>query len=226
MKRLAAGLLCVCAFQATAAAHVLDEYLQVAQIALESDGVRVELRLIPGAQVADRIFALLDVDEDGQLSPAEQQTYARRVLQDVTLDVDGRRTSLALADVAFPLRREMTEGVGVIRLKLAAKSALGMAGDHRVEFRNDHLPELSAYLANTLVPASDKIAVLRQQRDPRQHELRVDLHTRTTTPRWVWWTGLWLFGLCLALFVGRALFSARTRNRQVVAPGSHCFDIR
>jgi len=226
MKRLAAGLLCVCALPATAAAHVVDEYLQVAQIALESDGVRVELRLIPGAQLADRIFALIDLDDDGLLSPAEQQAYARRVLQDVTLDVDGRRANLALADLAFPVRREMNEGVGVIRLKLAAQAALGMAGDHRVEFRNDHLPELGAYLANMLVPASDKIEVLRQQRDPRQHGLRVDLHTRTAASRWFWGAGLGLFGLCLSLVVGRVRLSARTRNRQVIDPGCHGFDIR
>ena len=81
MKRRLACCLCVLIFQATAAAHVLDEYLQVAQIALAPDGVRVELRLIPGVKVADRIFALIDVDDvDGKISPVEEQAYARRVL--------------------------------------------------------------------------------------------------------------------------------------------------
>jgi hypothetical protein len=31
------------------------------------------------------------------------------------------------------------------------------AGEHRLSFRNDHLPEFSVYLANALVPATDAI---------------------------------------------------------------------
>jgi hypothetical protein len=45
---------------------VLDQYLQVAQIALAPDGVRVELRLIPGVQAADRICTLIDAGGMGK----------------------------------------------------------------------------------------------------------------------------------------------------------------
>jgi len=201
MTRLAAGLLCVCALRATAAAHVLDEYLQVAQIALSPDGVGVELRLVPGVQVADRIFAQLDLDHDGQLAPAEQQAYAQRVLQDVALDVDGRRATLALTAAGFPSRGELADGVGAIRLTFSAPAALGTPGDHRVEFRNRHLPELGVYLANVLVPDSDHIVVTRQQRDPWQRELRVECSARRDARGWVWWAGAWSFGVCLVVLL-------------------------
>jgi hypothetical protein len=121
---------------------VLDEYVQAAQITLAPGGARVELRLVPGVEVADRVFAMIDVDGDGKISPAEEQAYARRVLQDITLEVDGRRAPLALTGVQFPSRREMNEGIGAIRLDLTAEAALGAAGEHQLSFRNDHLPEL------------------------------------------------------------------------------------
>jgi hypothetical protein len=183
-----------------APAHVLDQYLQVAKIALAPDGVRVELRLIPGARVADRVFALIDVDGDGQISPAEERAYARRALHDVALEVDGRRATLALTAVQFPSRREMNEGVGAIRLDLAAEAALGAAGEHQLSFRNDHLPELGVYLANALIPTTDAIKITGQRRDVLQRGLQVDFRVLSADARaWPRWTGVLLFGLCLAL---------------------------
>src|SRR5215213_314102 len=148
MMRLLACLLCAFAFQATAAAHVLDEYVQATQLSLTPGGARVELRLTPGVEVADRVFALIDVDGDGQISSSEGQAYARRVLRDIALEVDGRRVPLTQAGINFPSRRELKEGRGAIRLAFAAEGALGAAGEHQLSFRNDHLPELSAYLVN------------------------------------------------------------------------------
>ncbi len=132
MRRTLAWLLCALALQATAVAHVLDEYVQAAQIALAPEGVRVELRLTPGALVAERVYALVDVDGDGQISPSEEQAYARRVIEDVALEVDGRRAPLRLKGSEFPSRREMDEGVGAIRLELTADADLVTAGEHRV----------------------------------------------------------------------------------------------
>jgi hypothetical protein len=196
MRRLLACLLCAFAFQATAAAHVLDEYLQVAKIALAPGGARVELRLIPGVQVADRVFGMIDVDGDGQISSAEEQAYARRVTQDIALEVDGRRAPLALKGVEFPSRREMNEGVGAIRIDLAAEADLGAAGEHRLSFRNDHLPELSVYLVNALVPTASEIKISGQERDPLQREMWLSFNVTpadTHAPRH--WAGVLL--LCL-----------------------------
>jgi hypothetical protein len=202
MKPLLACFFCAFVLQTAAGAHTLDQYLQVAQIALTPGGVRVELRLVPGAQIADRIFALIDLDDDGQISSAEEQAYALRVLQDVALDADGRRAALALTGVQFPSRDEMNEGVGAIRLALAAEAAFGVAGEHQLSFRNDHLPELSVYLANVLVPAIDAIKISGQQRDVLQRRIRLDIRVATAGARaWPHWTGMALFGLCLGLLV-------------------------
>jgi hypothetical protein len=204
MRRLLACLLCAVALQATASAHVLDQYLQVAQISLARDGVRVDLHLVPGVEVADRVFALIDLDGDGQISSAEGQAYARRVLTDVTLEVDGRRAPLALKGIEFPSRREMNEGVGAIRFDLAAEADLGTAGEHRLSFRNDHLPELGAYLVNALFPATDVFKITGQQRDTLQHALRVDfIATSPESPTWPRRLGVLLSALLLALLLTR-----------------------
>ena len=55
MTRLLACVFCALSLQATAWAHILDQYVQSARIALAAGGTRVELRLTPGAQAADQI---------------------------------------------------------------------------------------------------------------------------------------------------------------------------
>lgn len=200
MKRPLFFLLCALVLRITAPAHVIDQYLQAAQITIAPDGARVELRLTTGAQIAGRVFALIDVDGDGQISPAEEQAYARRALQDISLEVDGRRAPLALTEIQFPSRREMNEGVGAIRLYLAAEAVLSAAGEHQLTFRNDHMPELGVYMANVLVPATDAIKITGLQRDALQHGLRVDFRSLPADARaWPRWTVILLIGLGLAL---------------------------
>lgn len=202
MKRLLLCLLSACVLHLSVRAHVLDQYLQVVQVALAPDGVRIELRLIPGVQVADRVIALIDVDGDGQISSAEEQSYVRRVLQDVALEVDGRRAPLTLTGIQFPSRSEMKEGNGAIRLNLTVEAALGRVGEHQLSFRNYHLPELGVYLANALVPTTEAIKITGQQRDSLQRGLQVDFRVLSadarTSPRWI---GVLLLGVCLALLL-------------------------
>lgn len=173
MKRLALCLL-LCAVHPPVTAHVLDQYLQAAQLALAPSGVTVELRLTPGTQVAERIFALLDADGDGQLSAAETKAYAERVRQDIVLKTDSRWLLLLLTETDFPTRQEMKEGTGEIRLTFTANADLRASGAHQLVFQNHHLSELSVYLANVLVPEAREIAVTGQQRDALQRELRLD----------------------------------------------------
>jgi hypothetical protein len=73
-------------------------------------------------------------------------------------------------------------------IRLAAATPLDRAGEHRLDFRNDHLPEFGAYLANVLVPKTDAIAVTGQQHDPLQHGLMVRFRVAAQPiggPRWM-----------------------------------------
>jgi hypothetical protein len=212
MKWLLFCLLSACAFASTAKAHVLDQYLQVTQIALATEGLRIELRLIPGVEVADRLFALMDANGDGELSVAEQQAYAQRVWQDLTLSFDEQRIPLTLAETQFPERGALRTGLGAIKLAFTAAHPL----TERIHFRNDHLPEFSVYLANALVPESDAIKINSQHRDAQQRELNLDIQAMPRQPRaWLWWAGATLLGLgWLALVI------ARRRGARVYLPSA------
>lgn len=177
---------------------MLDEYVQAAQVSLAPDGARVELRLVPGVEVAERVFASIDDDGDGQISSAEEEIYARRVMQDIFLEVDGRGTPLTLTRVEFPSRREMQEGVGAIRLDLAAEVDLSAAGEHRLSFRNYHLPEFSVYLINALVPSSGEIKLGAMERDTLQREMRLSFRVARADAR-VPPSRARVFVLCLCL---------------------------
>ncbi|MBI1760133.1 MAG: hypothetical protein HYR56_01730 [Acidobacteria bacterium] len=212
MKRLALCLLCTCAWHLTVSAHVLDQYLQVAQIALAPDGVRIELRLIPGAQVAERVFVLMDADGDGQISAAEEQAYAQRVLQDLSLSINEQHVPLTLAEAQFPTRATMNEGLGTLRLTFTAATALSSTGNQRLNFRNDHVPEFSGYLVNALVPAAREIAITGQQRDVLQRGLRLDYRVTPAASslarRWLMLSALAL-GLVLLLSRWRIFATGR-----------------
>jgi hypothetical protein len=204
MKRLLVCLFGVWAVHLPVAAHVLDQYLQVTQIALARDGVRVELRLIPGVQVADRICPLIDTDGNGQITTMEEQSYAQRVMQDLALAVNDVNAPLTLTEVRFPTPQEMREGLGTIRLTLMAAATLSLAGQQHLTFRNNHLPELGVYLVNALVPTTKEINIGEQERDPLQRELRLRFHVTTAdTARPQPWVVVLLVGLCLALFLSQ-----------------------
>ncbi len=200
MKRLLICMLCACALQITVSARALDQYLQLTQIALAPDGARIELRLIPGVQVAERIYALIDANGDGQITTAEEQAYSRRVSQDIELALNGVSVPLKLTDLQFPTKQEMREGLGTIRLTYVAPATLGAADHQQLYFRNNHLPELGVYLVNALVPTSSRIKIVGQERDSLQREMRLSFHITSRGIRGPRpWAGVLMLCLCLAL---------------------------
>ena len=162
-------------------AHRVDEYLQAARIAVEPDHVGIELDLTPGTAVADALLATIDRDRDGSLSTIEQAAYARRVLGEMSLVLDGRPLPLQLASSTFPDLGEARRGEAGLRLRLRTGVPDLRPGPHQLTFTNAHLPEHSAYLANALVPESERVAVTAQRRAVDQHELTIDFTLGATS---------------------------------------------
>jgi hypothetical protein len=174
-------------------AHQLDEYLQAARIAAGRDHVVVEMSLTPGVAVAPRILQLIDGDRDGRIGKEDIDGYARRVLGDLELSVDGTIVPLVLARVDCPSWEEMREGMGTIRIE--ARTATGLAaGTHRLHFVNAHEPTMSVYLANALVPSDPGLTIGAQRRDVLQR--RVDIEVEVAR---AYATGYWLLTLAVAL---------------------------
>jgi hypothetical protein len=163
-------------------AHRRDEYLQAARIAIDPDRVRVEVDLTAGIAVADAVLAGIDADRDGAISSSEAQAYAAVVRQAVRLDVDAAPISAALVSSAFPDVAALRGGEGPIRVVLLASLPPLGPGRHQIRYRNAHRADIGVYLANALVPASDRVAINGQQRDAAQRELIVDYELRPSRP--------------------------------------------
>jgi hydrogenase/urease accessory protein HupE len=167
-----AGLLLVCS-ATTAFAHRVDEYLQAAMLNLAGDRVEINLRLTPGIEVLGKVLAAIDRDGDGTISTTEQQAYADMVCREVSLTVDGELVPLAVKSATFPTLPEMKEGVGDIAIRFESPMPAS-GGSHRLLFENCHQPDISVYLANSLVPARPDVAITEQTRNLDQSMYRVD----------------------------------------------------
>jgi hypothetical protein len=200
---------------ATAAlsAHRKDEYLQAARLAIDPGRVQIELDLTPGIAVAEDVLRAIDLDRNGALTPAETSAYATSVMRDISLDVDGQPLSARVLSTDVPGIESVRRGEGTIRLQLAASLPPLTAGGHQIRYRNAHRPDVGVYLANALVPSTDRVAVTGQERDVDQRELRVDYRLRGATAAGLnSWSALPVLGGLIALGA-MALQSARRRRR-------------
>src|SRR5690348_8195960 len=161
---LVAGIAILLLAGTSGSAHRLDEYLQATTISVEKDRVQAQLRLTPGVAVFRRVFATIDADADGAISEAEQQAYARHVLGDLSLTIDGNHLRLQLLSAKFPGIEEMREGRGEIQLEFTA-DVPGGGPNRRLIFENHHQSRIAAYLVNCLVPRDPGIRITAQNRN-------------------------------------------------------------
>jgi hypothetical protein len=117
------------------------------------------------------------VNSDDVLSPPEIETYARAVLADLAITVDGQGVQRSLVRVDTPAADAFSDGQGTIRIE-ASVHAPASHGSHRLVIRNQHLPGFSVYLANALLPDAAGVAIVRQTRDLRQQTFWLDYEIR------------------------------------------------
>jgi hypothetical protein len=138
--------------------------------------------LISGVAVADQVLALIDKDCDGRISNAEGTAYAQRVLKDLELRLDEKVLDLGSMNVVFPSLQDVKNGLGVIRIKASAALGQLAAGRHKLKLTNTHLPTISVYLVNALVPQDPAIKLARQTRDELQRDYRLEFSMGTSSP--------------------------------------------
>jgi hypothetical protein len=179
--RACACALLLAALCAPAAAHRLDEYLQSTTIRVTADAVSLHVRLVPGVEVAQDVWNSIDTDRSGTLSAAEQQAYARAVLADLALTIDGRDSGPAIVNWSFPSQADIRKGVGQISLGMHAQ-APAADGPHHLRLVSRHRPAMSVYLVNTLLPADGTIRITGQQRNADQTRYDLDFTRSTAVP--------------------------------------------
>jgi hypothetical protein len=199
-------------------AHRLDEYLQAARISVGPDRARVELELTAGTAVADAVLADLDRDRSGTISTQEAAAYAADVRDAVTVEIDGARVAVDVVDTRMPEIEAVRRGEGAMHIDLAAMLPPLRPGTHHLLYRNGHRPEISVYLANALVPDSDRVTIAAQRRDVDQHQVVVDyvLDANRTTGMRIW------FGISIAVvLLAAGSLWRRTRFTPRSAPSCH-----
>jgi hypothetical protein len=166
------------ALHAPAFAHEVDEYVQAALIALEKDHLEIQLRLVPGADVFSQVFAAIDTNADGAVSPAEEQAYARSVLHDLALSMNGQQVRAEIVATQFPSVALMKEGIGEIHVALRVRVAKP-AVRQKFVLENRHQRAISAYLVNCLEPHDHSLRVVSQRRnaDQSRYELVYEVTT-------------------------------------------------
>jgi hypothetical protein len=202
-------------------AHRRDEYLQAARLAIDPGVVQIELDLTPGIAVAEDVLGSLDVDRDGVVSSAETRAYVNIVMRSIRLDVDRQRLAPRVTHSEFPSIEAVRHGEGTIRLQIAATLPPLAAGLHQLRYANAHRPDVGAYLANALVPASDRVAVTDQERDVEQRELRVTYRLRGQSGARVSpWLGLPVLAGLIALGAVVMRYSSFAPGRPPAGPRS------
>jgi hypothetical protein len=155
-------------------AHRRDEYLQAARLAIDPDRVELALDLTAGIAVAEGVLSEIDLDRNGLISVAEARAYSDRVLSAVALDVDGIPLRVELVESTFPTLDSVRKGEGTTRIQAAASIPRLADGLHHLRYRNAYRSDIGVYLANALVPASDRVIVAAQRRDINQRDLVID----------------------------------------------------
>jgi hypothetical protein len=179
-------------------AHRRDEFLQAARIGIAADRIELELSLTPGISIADAIGAAVDRDRDGVRSDQEQRAFVNQALGAMQLAVDGRPLNITLIAATVPDAAALRCGDAPIEVRaVASLPRLGL-GRHRLRFTNAYRRDISVYLVNALVPASDRITVGAQDRDPEQRETTIEYTIAAASsallPLWVFapLAGAWL----------------------------------
>jgi hypothetical protein len=173
-NRLSAAAAILVSLAAPASAHRLDEYLQATILSVERDRVQGFMRLVPGVAVYSIVIPGIDTNGDGIISDTERQSYAKRVLGDLSLRIDGHPLQLRLESVDVAGTGEMQEGLGEIRIEFAADLPPASASGRRLIFENHHQNRIATYLVNCLVPRDRTIRINAQNRNQDQSYYQLD----------------------------------------------------
>lgn len=156
-----------------ASAHRLDEYLQATTVDLAREGVTLRLRLTPGVDVAGRVIPQIDRNGDGAISAQEQQAYAARIAQSLTVTLNGKPVSLQAVSASFPTLSAIKGGEEVIALQFSVPGVL-QKGAYHLAYTNHGAGADTVYLVNCLQPKDPGIQVQGQKRSADQASYQLD----------------------------------------------------
>jgi hypothetical protein len=151
-RRVLSALLCC---TTPALAHPVDEVVQGAYLTLTPGTVQLELDITPGSKVASSVLKALDANQDGKVQPQEAQSYARNVLSQSTLKLNGQNTLWTLQSTEIPPLEDLRLGSATLKIYAQAKRT-DLAGVHSLSYLNRYTPAKSQWVANVFLQPSDQ----------------------------------------------------------------------
>ncbi len=181
-RALRSRMLLLAFFAVTSAvfAHRLDEYLQATLVAIEPNGVRLQINLTPGVDVADKVLAQIDRDHDSAISRSEARAYVELLRRDLTLTLDGQELKLKSTASQFATPVELHSGWGMIQVEFTATLGSLTTGAHKLVFENRHLTTLSVFLLNAAQPGNGAIQIKSQKRTENQASGEIEFAFHST----------------------------------------------
>jgi hypothetical protein len=158
-------LLALLALPSAVFAHRDDQYLQATLVAIEPNGVRLQINLTPGVAVAEQVIAEIDRRRDFQ---ERSGSHAELLKRDLTLRMDGRNLELKLTASEFVEPAELRTGSGTIQMEFSAMFSPLAAGPHKLTLESRHLTTMSVYLINAAQPRFATVQITRQKRNENQ----------------------------------------------------------
>ena len=206
-------------------AHRTEGLLQASLVEVLPSQVGVEVTLVPGIDIAPKIFALLDTNGDGVFSESESAVWSEKFMGGQSVTVDGQSRPLTLKSIRVSPVAERTNGHAEIVVHFTAELGPLARGPRTIVCANRYEPIPCSFQNNGLVPKAPSVRISRHQRDERQQELTLttefsDLATQpiqSTNPirhnrfgvSIPWLIGLSVAGAIVATMVKRRQWSAK-----------------
>lgn len=132
------------------------------------------MRLIPGVLVAPSVISTIDTNRDGVFSKEETNAYAKRVLQDLSISIDGKRLKAQLDASTFPDASQLRDGLGEIAILYHVDLPPSNDASRHFILANHHLNFGSVYLVNVEVPQVPGLSIVGQRRNSQQSLYELD----------------------------------------------------
>lgn len=167
-----------------------DRYAQTTLLNVEPREIVGELQLAPGNAAWPVVMSSIDADGDGRLDGPEMQAYARVVLGDLSLQVNGSPMPLELRSIEFSPLESFQEGGGVIRVAFATTPLRDPPVS--LEFSNRHQLATSVYSASLATGKDSGLAVRAATASGDQSRIEASFTQLSPQTPWTPPAALWL----------------------------------
>lgn len=113
-------------------AHPHTKVKQQALVSIGINRLELTIRIIPSYDEGADIYRHLDTDKNGELSQAEQYSFATKLLQETAISLDTVPLNLQQLSVNTSDKNDIISGHGHIEIKASAKLALSIKQTNRL----------------------------------------------------------------------------------------------